>query len=132
MAEVRSPVERPLSPHLMIYRPMLTMMSSILHRITGAALYVGTLLLVAWLVAAATSPAWFDLVNWAFGTWPGQIVLVGYTWALFQHMAGGIRHFIWDFGRGFGPVEREVLTYASFAFSGALTAAVWAAAYLLR
>ena len=131
MAQVQTRVERPLSPHLMIYRPMLTMMSSILHRITGAALYFGTLLLVVWLLAAIISPEAFDLVSWAYGTWIGQIVLVGYTWALFQHMAGGIRHFIWDFGRGFGPVERELLTFASFAFSGALTAAVWAAAYLL-
>lgn len=132
MAEAHPKIERPLSPHLMAYSWPLTMMSSILHRITGAGLYFGTLLLVWWLIAAATSTAYFDFVNWIFGSWFGQLVLFGYTWALLQHMAGGLRHFIWDFGLGFGPVERELLTYGSFAFSGGLTVLVWVIGYLVR
>ena len=80
----------------------------------------------------ATSTAYFDFVSWIFGSWFGQLVLFGYTWALLQHMAGGLRHFIWDFGLGFGPVERELLTYGSFAFSGGLTVLVWLIGYLVR
>lgn len=74
--------ERPLSPHLTIYRPPITMTMSIIHRITGGALYVGTLLVAIWLMAAATSQTTFDWVNWAFGTWIGRLILFGYTWAL--------------------------------------------------
>lgn len=132
MAEANPQIERPLSPHLMAYSWPLTMISSILHRVTGAALYFGTLLLVWWLIAAATSTAYFDFVSWIFGSWFGQLVLFGYTWALLQHMAGGLRHFVWDFGLGFGPVEREVLTYGSYVFSGGLTVLVWAIGYLVR
>jgi succinate dehydrogenase / fumarate reductase, cytochrome b subunit len=132
MAESAKPVERPLSPHLQIYRPMLTMMMSILHRITGAALYFGTLLLVWWLVAGATSPKAFATAQWFMGTWFGRLVLFGYTWALLHHMLGGLRHFIWDTGRGFGVNEREWLAKASIIGSCVLTVAVWAAALSLR
>ena len=92
---------RPLSPHLQIYRPLINMVMSILHRITGAALYVGTLMLAWWLTAAAVGRDYFEFVNAIFGSIPGQIVLFGFTWALLHHMMGGIRHFIWDTGRGF-------------------------------
>ncbi len=91
---------RPLSPHLQIYRPLINMVMSILHRITGAALYVGTVLLAAWLISAATSPECFAAVNGLFASWPGMIVLVGYSWALIHHALGGMRHFIWDTGAG--------------------------------
>jgi succinate dehydrogenase / fumarate reductase, cytochrome b subunit len=132
MAESTKPVERPLSPHLQIYRPMLTMMMSILHRITGAALYFGTLLLVWWLVAGATSPKAFATAQWFMGTWIGRLVLFGYTWALLHHMLGGIRHFIWDTGRGFGVNEREWLAKASIAGSCILTVGIWAVALSFR
>jgi len=74
---------------------------SIVHRITGAALYFGTLLLVWWLVAAATGPEAYDTASSVLGSWFGRLVLIGYCWALMHHMFGGIRHFIWDTGRGF-------------------------------
>ena len=83
---------RPLSPHLQVYRPMLTMMMSILHRITGGALYFGVLLLIWWLVAAARSDQAFDLVQAFFGHWFGRIVLFGFSWALIHHFLGGLRH----------------------------------------
>jgi succinate dehydrogenase / fumarate reductase, cytochrome b subunit len=132
MAESAKPVERPLSPHLQIYRPMLTMMMSILHRITGAALYFGTLLLVWWLVAGATSPKAFATAQWFMGTWFGRLVLFGYTWALLHHMLGGIRHFIWDTGRGFGVNEREWLAKASIIGSCVITVLIWALALSFR
>jgi succinate dehydrogenase / fumarate reductase, cytochrome b subunit len=125
-------VERPLSPHLQIYKPMLTMMMSILHRITGAALYVGTLLLVWWLVAGATSPKAFANAQWFMGSWFGRLVLFGYTWALMHHMLGGVRHFMWDTGRGFGVEEREWLAKATIIGSCVLTLVIWAVGLSFR
>jgi succinate dehydrogenase / fumarate reductase cytochrome b subunit len=87
MAETRN-AARPLSPHLQVYRFMLTMMMSIVHRITGVALYMGAILLVWWLTAAATSDGYFDLVQTIFGSWFGMLVLFGFTWALVHHTLG--------------------------------------------
>ncbi len=117
--------ERPLSPHLQIYRPMLTMMMSIVHRITGVALYFGTLLLVVWLIAAASSPEAFDRVNGIYGSWLGLLVLVGFSWALIHHAIGGVRHFVWDTGAGFGPEWRERLAKLTIGGSVALTVLLW-------
>jgi succinate dehydrogenase / fumarate reductase, cytochrome b subunit len=125
-------VERPLSPHLQIYRPMLTMMMSIVHRITGAALYAGTLLLAWWLVAGATSPAAFATVQAFMGSWLGRLILFGYTWALMHHMLGGIRHFVWDAGKGFGVEEREWLAKGTLAGSAVLTLLIWFVVLVLR
>jgi succinate dehydrogenase / fumarate reductase, cytochrome b subunit len=107
MAEMKAPAERPLSPHLFIYKPMLTMMMSIVHRITGAALYFGTLLVVWWLIAAASGPKAYAGIGAFMSSFFGRLILFGYTWALMHHMLGGIRHLIWDTGRGFGPRERD-------------------------
>jgi succinate dehydrogenase / fumarate reductase, cytochrome b subunit len=123
---------RPLSPHLQIYRPIINMVASIVHRVTGASLYFGTILLAWWLIAAATSPAYFEFVNGIFGSWPGRVILLGYTWALLQHMLGGIRHLIWDTGRGFELASIDRLSWASFTGSIALTAIIWAVALHLR
>ena len=130
MADTRAPVQRPLSPHLSIYTPMLTMMMSIVHRVTGASLYFGTLLLVWWLVAAASGPNAYSRVQWFMGTVIGRLILFGYTWALIHHMLGGIRHLIWDTGRGFGPQEREWLVAANLVGSIALTVIIWIVGYL--
>jgi succinate dehydrogenase / fumarate reductase cytochrome b subunit len=121
---------RPLSPHLQIYRPMLTMMMSIVHRITGAALYFGTLLLAWWLIAAASGPNAYANVEWFTATLIGRLILFGYTWALIHHMLGGIRHLIWDTGHGLEPAEREMLTVATLIGSIALTLLLWLIAYL--
>jgi len=131
-AKTSSPgsVARPLSPHLQIYRPMLTMMMSIVHRITGAALYFGILLLAWWLVAAAAGPNAYANVEWFMGTLIGRVVLFGYTWALLHHMLGGIRHLIWDTLHGFEPAERELLTLATLVGSVSLTLVVWVVGYL--
>ena len=125
MAEAKVSVERPLSPHLTIYRPMLTMTMSIVHRITGTALYVGTLLLVWWLLAAASGPAAYATFQSVAGSFIGRIVLFGYTWTLLHHMLGGARHLIWDTGRGFGAAEREWLVRANLVGSITLTIILW-------
>jgi len=124
--------DRPLSPHLTIYRPAITMTMSIVHRITGGALYFGTLLMVWWLISAATSEAYFDLVNWVFGSWIGRIVLLGYTWALMHHMLGGIRHFVWDTGAALEKRTASKLAWATLAGSLALTVLIWIAGYAAR
>ena len=121
---------RPLSPHLQIYRPMLTMMMSIVHRITGAALYVGTLLLAWWLISAASGPNAYATFEAFIGSFVGRVILFGYTWALLHHMLGGIRHLIWDTLHGFEPAEREWLTLASLIGSIALTLVVWVIGYI--
>ena len=131
MAETRAPVQRPISPHLSIYKPMLTMMMSIVHRITGACLYFGTLLLVWWLLAAASGSNAYAKVQWFMGTWIGRLILFGYTWALIHHMFGGIRHFIWDTGRGFGPTEREWLVRLGLAGSISVTVILWIVGYMV-
>jgi succinate dehydrogenase / fumarate reductase cytochrome b subunit len=122
---------RPLSPHLQIYKPMLTMMMSIVHRITGGALYVGTLLLVWWLIAAAAGPNAYATVQWFMETLIGRLILFGYTWALLHHALGGIRHFVWDLGYGFGPNEREWMTAATLVGSIVLTVVLWIVGYLI-
>lgn len=130
MADTRRTVERPLSPHLTIYRPMLTMMMSIVHRITGGALFFGTLLLCWWLLAAASGPTAYAKVQAFMGSIIGGLILFGYTWALIHHMLGGIRHLIWDTGRGFGPAEREWLVLANLVGSIGLTIMIWIIGYI--
>ncbi len=130
MADAPRLVERPLSPHLGIYRPMLTMMMSITHRITGAALFFGTLLMCWWLLAAASGPTAYSKVQGFLDSIIGGLILFGYTWALLHHMLGGIRHLIWDTGRGFGPAEREWLVLANLIGSIGLTILVWVLGYM--
>lgn len=101
------------------------MAMSILHRITGGALYVGTLLVAWWLIAAATSESYFGVVDGLVGSWFGLVVLFGYSWALFHHMLGGIRHLIWDTGAGLGKETASNLAWATIVGSLLLTAAVW-------
>lgn len=134
MAEAQSSQtsKRPLSPHLQIYKPMLTMMMSITHRITGAGLYFGTLMLAWWLIAAATGPAAFATANWFMGTIIGRLILFGFTWALFTHMMGGIRHMIQDSGRCMEHPQREYLAQTTLWGGIILTILVWVAAYTIR
>jgi succinate dehydrogenase / fumarate reductase cytochrome b subunit len=123
---------RPLSPHLTVYRMPITMTMSIIHRITGGALYFGTLLVAVWLMAAASSEATFDWVNWAFGSWLGRLVLFGYTWALMHHMLGGVRHLVWDTGAGLEKHTASKIGWATLAGSIALTLLIWIAGYMAR
>jgi len=123
---------RPLSPHLTIYRMPITMTMSIVHRITGGALYFGTLLIAWWLMAAATSERSFDLANMVFGSWIGRLVLFGYSWTLIHHMLGGIRHLIWDTGTALEKNNSSRMAWATIACSVVLTVLVWIAGYFAR
>ena len=125
-------VERPLSPHLFIYAPSWTMVMSVVHRGTGAALYFGTLLLAAWLIAAASGPATYDWAMWAFGSWIGRLVLFGYTWALVCHLIGGIRFLIWDFGKCFDEKPRFMLSKLNIVLSVPLTVLIWIVGYAVK
>ncbi len=121
---------RPLSPHLTIYRPMLTMMMSIAHRITGAALYAGTLLLVWYLVAAASGDAAFATASWFMQSFLGQLILFGFTFALLHHFFGGVRHLIWDLGYGLDHPMREWLARGTIICSVVTTIVLFIAAHL--
>ncbi|MDN2582590.1 succinate dehydrogenase, cytochrome b556 subunit [Aquibium sp. ELW1220] len=116
---------RPLSPHLQIYRFTPTMAMSIVHRITGVALYGGTLLVAWWLIAAATSQSAFATAAAVMGSWFGLLVLFGFTWALFHHMLGGLRHLVWDTGRGLEKHTATTYSLATLAGSILLTILTW-------
>lgn len=123
---------RPLSPHITVYRWPVTMTMSILHRATGGALYFGTLLVAWWLTAAAGPQSYFDFVDWIFGSWIGQLVLFGYTWALLHHLLGGVRHLVWDTGAGLEKHTASKIAWATLAGSIVLTLAVWIVGYMVR
>ena len=130
-ARARAGASRPLSPHLQIYKPMLTMMMSIAHRLTGAALYFGMLLFAWWLIAAAAGANTYAGFETFMGSLIGRLILFGYTWALLHHLLGGIRHLIWDTLHGFEPAEREMLAAATLIGSIALTIVLWVVGYLV-
>ena len=117
--------ERPLSPHMQIYRWPLPMMMSILHRITGVGLYFGTILIAWWLIAVASGPGGYSRFTSFINSWVGRLILFGYTWALIHHMFGGVRHFIWDTGHGYGANEREWLVRVGLAGSIVTTVVLW-------
>jgi len=125
-------VSRPLSPHLQIYKPMLTMTMSIVHRITGVLLLLATVLLAWWLIAAAAGPAYFTFVESILTSFLGRIILLGATWALIHHALGGLKHLLWDTGKGFDLKLIELLAKGSLIASIALTIIVWAIAYGVR
>jgi succinate dehydrogenase / fumarate reductase cytochrome b subunit len=128
----RASAARPLSPHLQIYRPTLTMIMSIVHRITGGALYVGTLLLAWWLIAAASNAQTFATISWFLDSWFGLLIVFGFTWALFHHMLGGVRHALWDSGWGLDHPQREWLAQGTLIGGIALTVVVWVIFFVVR
>ncbi len=104
------------------------MTMSILHRMTGAANYFGSILLAAWLVSAAMGDQPFDAVSSFLGSPIGLIILFGYTWSVMHHMLGGVRHFIWDFGYGFEIPTVRALSWGTLLGSLTLTAVIWVSA----
>ncbi|MDA0655823.1 MAG: succinate dehydrogenase, cytochrome b556 subunit [Proteobacteria bacterium] len=117
--------DRPLSPHLQIYRWQWTMALSILHRATGVALAVGTLLLVWWLVSLATGAPQFANLQGFLNSQIGKICLIGWSWALFYHLANGMRHLFWDAGKGYSLPVAQASGYIVFVTSVLLTGALW-------
>ena len=122
---------RPLSPNIQIYRPQLTSVLSIVNRITGVVLSVCAVVLVVWLIAAATGPQAYAAVQGAIASWIGQIVLFGCTFAFFLHLCGGIRHLVWDTVHGFELRSIYVSGWAVVAASVVLTVAAWIASLLM-
>jgi len=123
--------ERPLSPHLQIYRPMLTMMMSIAHRVTGFGNAVGFALLVWWLVAISIGPEAYAVVDGFFSSIVGKLLLLLFTWSLVHHMLGGIRHLIWDTGAALDKTSIEVAAWLTIISSIVLTILIWVAGYAL-
>jgi succinate dehydrogenase / fumarate reductase cytochrome b subunit len=125
MAEMQAPVQRPLSPHLQIYRLSLSMLMSGLHRITGLALCAGMVVLAWWLLAAAAGQNAYGTFEAFETSWIGRLILFGFSWSLLHHLLGGLRYLIWDLGYGMEPAEREWLVRANIIGSILLTVLLW-------
>lgn len=117
--------ERPLSPHLQVWRWHVTMAGSILHRATGVALYFGALILAGWAAALASGPDAYAAYMGVLASPIGRLVLIALTFAIFYHLANGLRHLAWDMGVGFTPRTADASGMAVIAFAVAATAAVW-------
>lgn len=113
--------ERPLSPHLQIYRWQLTSVTSILTRITGNALILGAILVVWWFVAAAAGPQYYAFVDGIVTSWFGDLVMLGSLWGLWYHTLAGVRHLVWDMGWGLDLKMAEKLGWAAVFGSVGLT-----------
>jgi succinate dehydrogenase / fumarate reductase, cytochrome b subunit len=124
--------ERPLSPHLQIYKWPLTMAMSIGHRATGIALAVGTIFLVWWLVAAASGDSAFAMAQWFFGSWLGLLFLFGWCFCFFYHLANGIRHLVWDAGHGFEIRSAYRASQVVIAVAAVLTVVAFVAGLMAR
>lgn len=117
--------ERPLSPHLQVYRPQITTVMSIVHRATGVGLSLGAVVLVIWLAALASGGDAFYAVSSCLDSWFGRILLMGWCWALYYHLCNGIRHLVWDTGRGMDIPSVYRSGYLALAASTVLTVLTW-------
>jgi succinate dehydrogenase / fumarate reductase cytochrome b subunit len=122
---------RPLSPHLQIYRPQVTSVLSLMHRITGLLLGIGTLLLVYWLVAIAAGPELYAETQAFLSSWFGQLLLLVWSFALFYHLCSGIRHLFWDAGWGFDMPTVYTSGKAVLIATVLLTLLTWFLAYAM-
>lgn len=118
---------RPLSPHITIYRWPITMVSSILHRMSGVAMSIGLLVFAAWLMNAASGPDQYRQFEAAMSSIAGRVLLIAWTLAFFYHLANGIRHLVWDTGRGFEKTQANRSAWFVIIAAFALTAAFWGA-----
>ncbi|GIX09886.1 succinate dehydrogenase, cytochrome b556 subunit [Elioraea sp.] len=124
-------VRRPLSPHLQVYRPQITSVLSILHRFSGIALAIGTLLLVSWLMALAAGPVAFAQAQDFLGSVLGRLLLFGWTLALFYHLCNGIRHLAWDAGWGYDLATVTRTGWLTVGATIGLTLFAWILGYAL-
>jgi succinate dehydrogenase / fumarate reductase cytochrome b subunit len=133
MSSSAPPPNRPLSPFMIgpYYRPQLTSMLSIIHRITGVGLSLGAVLLVGWLAALAGGPWAYAAFAGHLSAWYGQLLLLGWSWSLLYHLCNGIRHLVWDLGYGYEIKTAYLSGYLTVAASLLLTASVWGLAYVL-
>ncbi len=117
--------ERPLSPHLQVYRPQLNSVMSISHRLTGLFLGAGAIFLSVWLVSLAGGPAQYDAVQAVAGSFLGKTVLFTWTFSIFYHLCNGIRHLFWDSGHGYELKSSHLSGWAAIIISALLTAGLW-------
>lgn len=122
---------RPLSPHLQVYKPQMSSAMSITHRATGIALSLGTLLLAYWLVAAASGDAYFETAQALVGSIFGRLCLFGWSFALFYHMCNGIRHLFWDLGKGLDLADATKTGWLAIIGACLLTIVTWVVGYSL-
>jgi succinate dehydrogenase / fumarate reductase cytochrome b subunit len=120
-----SDTKSPLSPHLSIYRWPITMTLSILHRVTGVAMSVGLIILCAWLISAAAGAADYERVVSLLSTMIGKLMLIGFSFAFFFHLANGVRHLVWDLGYGFEKHQANASAWFVLLLAGGMTAAYW-------
>jgi len=120
---------RPLSPHLQIYKPQITSVLSITHRLTGLILTFGAFLLAVLLITATFSSEAFDVAQSSLNSWFGKLVLLGLTFSIYFHLANGIRHLGWDFGMGFDLPKVQATGIAVILFAIILTVLTWFAGY---
>src|SRR5271165_3847616 len=118
---------RPLSPHVMHWRWHITMAASILTRVTGIGSYIGLLLVAGWALALASGGDAYESYVGLLGSIPGQIVLFGFTVAVFYHLAAGVRHLLWDLGKGYEPSSATASAWAAIVFAIVASIVVWAA-----
>ena len=123
--------DRPLSPHLQVWRWTVTMASSIMQRATGGALYAGSILLVAWLTSAALGEDSYNAVTGFLGSPFGLIILFGFTWAQMFHLCKGILHLIWDAGHLIDKEHALMCAWGTFIGSAVFTGLIWAAALMM-
>src|ERR1700761_5220191 len=126
----RGPQDRPMSPHLQVWRWHVTMATSILHRATGIALYVGALVIVGWVVALASGAEAFGTYRALLGSPLGLLVLFGLTVAFLYHLANGVRHLFWDSGKGFEPKTADMTGWAAIVFGVVAAVLIWIIAFL--
>jgi len=127
----RGPADRPMSPHLQVWRWHVTMLTSILHRVTGVGLYLGGLIAAVWAISLANGPESYDTFKAVLGSPLGKFVMLGMTLSAFYHLANGIRHLIWDLGHGLDVKSANASSYTVFGFTIAATIAVWAIAAMI-
>ena len=120
---------RPLSPHLQVYRPQLTSILSFLHRITGVVIWAGAVMMTYWIASATYGPEAFARAQWFLGSWFGRLVLLGLTGATFYHLANGIRHLAWDIGWGYEMDKLNISGWAVLIFTGVMTVLTFLAGY---
>lgn len=129
-ARARGPQDRPMSPHVQVWRWHVTMATSILHRVTGMALYAGALILAGWFIALAAGPDAFDGYTALLASPLGLLVLFLGTFALLYHLANGIRHLVWDTGRGLDPRTADMSGWAAIVFAVVATVLIWVIAFV--
>jgi succinate dehydrogenase / fumarate reductase cytochrome b subunit len=127
-----TPAQRPLSPHLQVYKPQLTSVLSISHRVTGLGLTAGTIFLVWWLVAASAGDASFATAQSFFGSWLGLLMLFAWTFFFFYHLCNGIRHLVWDTGYGLDIRTAYLSGWVVVGTSVGLTLLAWIFGLALR